>query len=318
MHVNPRRNVQSAEIRARRLYVTLRLLARHDLDQREGRMSSLTPVLHVSYSFCRHTRLAAPWRRLGHHDVWFSHPLSQIDRSGKQLFQVAGLARSGTTLLAGLIDEQPDAMCLSEPFRSWVLHAKSTYDDGVWTRHPSRLVEDQCRRRPERCIGVKETFYSNQHPDGHANEDFFRRNASDGIITIALVRDPRDVYASVEAMLGPRPDVPERFTATWLTFVEWSSVAADCLITYEDLVATPNAVLERVCTTLQIEFDDSRVSLRGRAGEGDKKALCGGSVSTRSIGRFTQRLDRAKALQIEERCGSRMARFGYKTTADST
>lgn len=274
-------------------------------------MSSLTPLLRVSHGFCRHTHLTAPWQRLVHHDVWSSCPLSEIDCAGKTLFQTAGVARSGTTLLGGLIDQQPEAMCLSEPFRSWFLHARSTSDDGVWTRHPSRLVEDQCRRRPERCVGVKETFYSAAHIDGHANEDFFRRNAADGITTIAVVRDPRDVYASVEAMVGERSEVPERFIDTWRTFAGWASQAADCLITYETLVTSPGSVMERVCCALEIPFDDSCVKLRARAGEGDTRALGGGDVSTASIGRFSRRLDPAKVSQIEARCGDLMASLGY-------
>jgi hypothetical protein len=274
-------------------------------------MSSLTPFLRVSHGFCRHVHLTAPWQRLVHYDVWSSRPLSEIDDAGKTLFQIVGVARSGTTLLGGLVDQQPEAVCLSEPFRSWVLHARSTCDEGVWTRHPSRLVEDQCRRRPERCVGVKETFYSAAHIDGHANEHFFRRNAADGITTIAVVRDPRDVYASVEAMVGHRPQVPERFIDTWRTFADWASQAADCLITYEALVTSPESVLERVCSALEISFDYSRVTLRARAGEGDPKALGGGSVSTSSIGRFSRGLDLPKVLQIEARCGDLMASLGY-------
>jgi hypothetical protein len=274
-------------------------------------MSSLTPFLRVSHGFCRHAGLIAPWQRLVHHDVWSACPLSEVDTSGKRLFQIAGIARSGTTLLGSLVDQQPEAACLSEPYRSWFLHARSTCDDGVWTRHPSRLVEDQCRRRPEQCIGVKETFYSNAHVDGHANEHFFRRNASDGIITIAVVRDPRDVYASVEAMVGPRPRVPERFIETWLTFADWASQAADCMITYERLVTSPTPVMDGVCSSLRISFDDSHVRLRVRAGEGDPRALGGGAVSTASIGRFSRRLDPAKVSQIEARCGDVMGSLGY-------
>jgi hypothetical protein len=274
-------------------------------------MSSLTPFLRVSHGFCRHAHLTAPWQRLVHHDVWSSCPLSEIDSGGKKLFQIAGVARSGTTLLGGLVDQQPEAICLSEPFRSWFLHARSICDEGVWTRHPSRLVEDQCRRRPELCIGVKETFYSAAHIDGHANEHFFRRNAADGITTIAVVRDPRDVYASVEAMVGPRPQVPQRFIETWLTFTDWASQVADCLITYEALVTSPQSAMDRVCSALEISFDDSRVSLRARAGEGDTKALGGGAVSSASIGRFNRRLDPAKVSEIEARCGDLMASLGY-------
>jgi hypothetical protein len=252
-----------------------------------------------------------PWQRLAHHEVWSSTPLSEIDRSGKTLFQVAGLARSGTTLLSGLVDQQPDALCLSEPFRSWVLRGGSLYYGGVWTRHPSRLVEELCRVRSERCIGFKETFYTSDHRHLLANEHFFRRNAAAGIVTIAIIRDPRDVYASVEAAVGSRTDVPERFTRTWLAFAEWAREAAACLVTYEELATSPGRAMEHVCEALGIECNAPEADVAATSGEGDSRALRGGSVSTDSIGRFVDRLDAAKIAQIERACGEGMASFGY-------
>jgi hypothetical protein len=239
-------------------------------------------------------------------------PLSDIDRSGKTLFQLAGLPRSGTTLLSGLVDQQPDALCLSEPFRSWVLRGASIYGDGVWTRHPSRLIEELCRVRSEPCIGFKETFYTSEHRHGLANEHFFRRNAATpGIVTIAIVRDPRDVYASVEGAVGSRTEVPERFTRTWLAFAEWAREAAACLVTYEELATSPGPAMERVCETLGIECNAPETALAARSGEGDSRALRGGSVSTASIGSFGERLDAAKIAQIERACGDVMGSFGY-------
>jgi hypothetical protein len=234
-----------------------------------------------------------------------------IDRSGKTLWQLVGVARSGTTLLSGLVDQQPDVLCLSEPFRSWVMRGGSLYSGGLWTGHPSRLIEELCRTRPERCIGFKETFYTSEHRHSLANEHFFRRNAANGIVTIAIVRDPRDVYASVEAAVGSRPDVPERFTRTWVAFAEWAREAAASLVTYEELATSPAPAMERVCDALGIECHAPQTDLAARSGEGDARALRGGSVSSDSIGRFADRLDAAKVAQIERRCGDVMESFGY-------
>jgi hypothetical protein len=254
--------------------------------------------------------LRRPWQRLAQHEVWSSTPPFEIDRSGKTLFQLAGVARSGTTLLSGLIDQQPDALCLSEPFRSWVMRGGSLYYGGVWTRHPSRLIEELCRVRPERCIGFKETFYTSEHQQALANEHFFRRNAAAGIVTIAIVRDPRDVYASVEAAVGSRPGVPERFARTWVAFAEWARDAATCLVTYEELAASPVPAMERVCDALGIECQPPE-AVAARSGEGDSRALRGGSISTGSIGSFADRLDAAKIAQIEHACGDVMESFDY-------
>jgi hypothetical protein len=257
-------------------------------------------------------RLRGPWQRLAHREVWSSTPLSEIDRSGKTVFQLAGLARSGTTLLSGLIDQQPDVLCLSEPFRSWILRGSSLYGGGAWTRHPSRLIEELCRERPEQCIGFKETFYTSEHRHALANEHFFRRNADAGIVTLAIVRDPRDIYASVEAAIeSSRTEVPERFTRTWLTFAEWARGAAACLVTYEELATSPGQALERVCEALGIECHAPEAAVAARSGEGDSRALRGGSISTDSIGRFADRLDAAKVAQIERACGEVMESFGY-------
>jgi len=273
--------------------------------------SLLTPVLRASRGVSCRVGLRVPWQRLAHHEIWSSTPLSEIDRSGKTLFQLAGLARSGTTLLSGLVDQQPDALCLSEPFRSWVMRARSTYYGGEWTSHPSRLIEEVCRARSEHCIGFKETFYTREHRHGLANEHFFRRNAAAGIVTIAIIRDPRDIYASVEAVVGSRTVVPERFTRTWLAFAEWARADAACLVSYEELVTSPGVAMERVCIALRIECHAPEADVAAMSGVGDSRALRGGSVSTDSIGRFVDRLDVAKVEQIERACGEVMASFGY-------
>jgi hypothetical protein len=274
-------------------------------------VSVLTPVLRASRGVRSRVGLRGPWQRLAHHDIWSSTPLSEIDRSGKTLVQLAGVARSGTTLLSGLVDQQRDALCVSEPFRSWVLQVGSPYSGGVWTRHPSRLIEELCRVRSEHCIGFKETFYTSDHRHDLANEHFFRRNAAAGIVTIAIVRDPRDIYASVEALVGSRTDVPERFTRTWVAFTEWARDAAACLVTYEELATSPGPAMERVCEALGIECYAPEAAVAARSGGGDVRALRGGSVSTDSIGRFVDRLDAAKVAQIERACGEVMASFGY-------
>ena len=271
----------------------------------------LTPVLRASRGVSFRVGLRGPWQRVANHEVWSRKPPSEIDRSGKRLFQLAGVPRSGTTLLSGLVDQQPDALCLSEPFRSWVMRGGSRYPGGVWTRHPSRLIEELCRVRSEQCIGFKETFFTSDHRHGLPNERFFRRNAAAGIVTIAIVRDPRDVYASVEASVGSRTDVPERFTRTWVAFAEWARDAAACLVTYEELATSPGPALERVCEALGIECHAPEATVAARFGEGDSRALRGGSVSTGSIGRFVDRLDVAKIAQIERACGEVMETFGY-------
>jgi hypothetical protein len=284
------------------------------LEAFDPEVSLLTPMLRASRGVRRRAGLRPAWRQLAHRDVWSSTPLSGIDRSGKTLFQVAGVARSGTTLLSGLVDQQPDALCLSEPFRSWVLRAGSLHSGGDWTRHPSRLVEELCRTRTEPAIGFKETFYTAEHRDGLANEHFFRRNAAAGIVTIAIIRDPRDVYASVEGAVGSRAEVPERFMRTWLAFAEWARQAAARLVTYEELATSPGPVMERVCEALGIEFQPLEAALEARPGEGDLRALRGGSVSAGSIGRFAERLEPAKVAQIERACGDAMESFRYRVT----
>lgn len=274
-------------------------------------MSSLTPVLRASRRALYVPGLRGPWQRLAHRDVWSSTPVTEIDRSGKTVFQLAGLARSGTTLLSGLVDQQSDVLCVSEPFRSWFMRGESRYDGGVWTRHPSRLVEELCRSRSEQCIGFKEPFFTSEHGLRFANEHFLRRNAAAGIVTIAIVRDPRDVYASVEAAVGSRTEVPERFTRTWLTFAEWAASAATCVVTYEEVATSPGRAMKRVCEALGIDSSAPEVAVAAMSGMGDRRALRGGSVSTDSIGRFVDRLDAMKVAQIERACGDVMESFGY-------
>jgi len=57
---------------------------------------------------------------------------------------------------------------------------------------------------------------------------------------------------------------------------------------------------------------NGNVCQKSKSGEGDSKALRGGSVSTDSIGRFAERLGPTKALQIQRHCGIQMASLGYE------
>jgi hypothetical protein len=261
-----------------------------------------------SYRF----RLGAAWRRQAYREAWWSRTLADIDSSGKTVFQAVGLARSGTTLLGGLLDQQPGTVCLSEPFRSWCLYGSCAYDDGNWTRHPADLVELLCAQRPEPRIGIKETFYTAEHRDGHANAHFFTRNAECGVITIAIIRDPRDIYASEEAYLGySRDEVPGRFIRTWNEFVVWATHAAACVVRYEDLALTPSTEMQRALSVLG-HTDEPRVAtIASRRGLGDSTALRGGIISTASIGGFTSRLQPAKAEAIAAGCREHMLRLRY-------
>jgi hypothetical protein len=275
-----------------------------------NRLVLTTSLLRISRGPSRRLGLGSAWQHLASRNVWSSRPLSAIDCGDKTLFQVVGVARSGTTLLSGLIDQQSGVVCVSEPYRAWFLRGSASYQGVTCVGHPSELLERLCRTRPERCIGVKETYFSADHGDGFANEEFFAANKKAGVTTVAILRDPRDVYASVEAAVGPRPEVPERFTNTWTKFSAWASADADCIVRYEELVSEPEVALERVCGTLGVTPTTS-TEIRARVGEGDPRALAGGSVSSSSIGRFADRINAAKVTQIEDRCGRWMAELGY-------
>jgi hypothetical protein len=269
--------------------------------------------------------LGRSWQRLVRDRYQNSGSLKAVPRGGARLFQVVGMARSGTTLLARRLGAHPQAECLMEPYLSWILHGRLETSDGgrKFREAPHRALAALCRGGA-RLVGFKETW-RDREGDTHAlvTEPFLKSNFAERAVehTVAIVRDPRDIWGSVTSRSGKlgirRPEVSTRFTDTWNGFGRWTLEAGVFTVRYEDLAARPEETLREVCGRLECDFHPAMV----RSGEGrevailevrgDERALSGAPIDTSSVGRFAEKLSPEEIAFIAGQCSELMAGFGY-------
>lgn len=231
---------------------------------------------------------------------------------GKVLFQVVGRPRTGTTLLANLINVHPDAYCMSEPYRFFFGRGCWMADDECVAQHPNRFVSRNMRTRSETRVGVKETFFTANQALGWRNQRFFDEMKRLGAVTVVIQRDPRDTYASArESARRGDPTVPDIFTDSWKTFVEWAAKHADVAVTYEALVLEPEKTMAKVLDALGLASEGYRPSPEPMIGGGDRGALAGRSIDGSSVGSYRTRVSREAVMAIEQRCQDEMRALGY-------
>jgi hypothetical protein len=230
--------------------------------------------------------------------------------AGKVLFQVVGLARTGTTLLANLVNVHPDAYCMSEPYRAFYLYG-TCVGGSETSEHPDAFVSRVMRARTETRVGLKETFFSTKHPLDWRNQRFFESLKRQGVITLVVQRDPRDTYASVREFARHSGGVPDGFTNNWKLFAQWAAEYADIAVTYEALVLDPEATMSLVLGALGLSIVDYAPIPQPTTGQGDPKALASRAIDSSSIGSYAARLSGEAVAALEERCQDEMRGLGY-------
>ena len=252
----------------------------------------------------------------------FSYSLGRIPRNGKMIFQVVGLPRSGTTLLALIIDNHSEAVCLIEPFLSWL--SRGIFDVKIMDTPrfltqfrllpPHKIIGVLCKNSSTQAIGFKETFRT--QAQNLPTDIFLMQNAADGSVdqTIVIVRDPRDGWASnlkrddntqldSQAFLG--------YLNAWNRLGEWIINDNLLMMRYEDLVLTPQT-LRKVFDPLGLNYSEELLARNEtKSFLGDSNALSGGKMFTTSIGRYKSNLKDSTIKAIQDQCSEYLSLFGY-------
>ncbi len=268
------------------------------------------------------------WQRASSRFVFDSKRLARAASSEKKLFQIVGVARSGTTLLCRSVDLHPDLVCFNEPFSDFYRHNGFSRfaDRSRFHSVPASALERLAKDSPGALVGFKETF-RDRAGVGHAlvSKDFVESNERLGACkTIAVLRDPRDVWCSLldnNARLGsPRIPLTRNFTNTWTGMARWARSRDLFVVRYEDLVTDHEAEIRRVVDHLGVGFDprmlDRSADLNdATAGDvpvsGDPVALSTKPVDNASVSRFQEDLDPLERDFIEAECAALMREFGY-------
>ena len=260
--------------------------------------------------------LTKVWEQASAYYLWHAFPLKD-----QRLFQVVGVPRSGTTLLCSILASHSKVICLSEPYHQWkfdgfVFTEEVSHIVGcaVWRKHPSLLLKRVISKESEKVwIGFKETYYSQSH--GHwSNHFFFKRNHLRGWTTIAIIRDPREVWKSLILMHPEKKGkVTEKFLESWNDLVQWVLENKIFFIRYEDLISEPEKVIKKLCEYMNIEFEENMIyAMNEKKGRGDITALTSKTINKAKIyPEYDKYLDRYEILFIENGCADSMKIMNY-------
>lgn len=237
-----------------------------------------------------------------------------------RLIQVFGTPRSGTTLLASVLNSHAGILCLSEPFLAFLTGRHFSYNDkGIEKfslRSPSTFINDFCRRE-KRAVAFKETFRIAKD-DCYPTEDFIRKNVECGVKTIAIFRDPRAAWHSTVNRFdaGDCFPVSPLFLETWNRCVdEWWRERANLLtVRYEDMVSRPDEMIELLWRFLGVSNENCPPYLSPISGKGDARGRQGNTIDTLSVHKWHGMPPQARD-QITAVCGEGMQELGYLNSA---
>lgn len=269
---------------------------------------------------------------------------------------VLGAPRSGTTLLQNLLATQPGARSAPETGIFARLTKAFLYERGLPPvgRRPtpatlSRQQADQARAHLARKVALpaidwnqdlgKEPWTTRQVLErlfrelaGPGAEVFIEKTPTHAYfireirelfpdaILLHVVRDPRDVAASLQDMLttmGKQPRSAFERARIWQASEGAATRAGIRTVRYEDLVKDPGQVLHTVCAEFGLPFEpdllgrSTEVAQRTVTKRETWKANNFGAVTVRSVGRYRAALTANDIAVIESVCRAGMQRRGY-------
>ena len=252
----------------------------------------------------------------------------------KPLF-VIGVPRSGTTMLARLLNSHPEIVQTYETaafllFDSMIKNTKRGFKAGIlYGKEYSALWSDHLARSAR---GIIEDFYADilveegrtrlrywgdKHPHHDACLPFIERLYPTARY-IYLVRDPRDVACSIaemnECAFPDAMDVWLRISRSYEAFCAEVGPERVHLVRYEDVVVAYEQTLEKIFAWLDVEFsDDQRQKISElKAMDFHKpKRLMQKNFAAASMGRWKSQLNEGEHQQAISLARDYMLKYGY-------
>ncbi|HZD10199.1 MAG TPA: sulfotransferase [Candidatus Binatia bacterium] len=264
---------------------------------------------------------------------------------------VAGLERSGTSLMYALLASHPN-IAMTRRTNMWT-YFYGQYGDlqtvenferclSMMMRYkrlvklepdPQRIRREflQGERTYSRLFALLEEHYAERlgkprwgdkslHTERYAEPIFA---AYPGARMLHMIRDPRDRYASVLARWKSRRGRVGAGTAMWLSSVALAQENARrypqqvMVVRYETLAAEPEATLEQICAFIGEAYAPEMLTMKGARKFRDDGSNSSygerkpGVISTSSVGRFRQVLSPQQIAYIQSRSAVEMARYDY-------
>jgi hypothetical protein len=274
--------------------------------------------------------------------------------SGGGPVYVAGLERSGTSLMFALLASHPN-LAMTRRTNLW-RHFYGQFGDLTSPHDLDRCLETM--RRYKRLVGLGtdwdrlradllagpvsyprlfallEQQYADRlgRPrwgDKSLHTERYARQivaADPGAKILHMIRDPRDRFASSYARWTVRRGGVGAGTAEWLSSARLAlrnerAFPANCrAVRYESLATDPEGTLAALCAFIGEAYDPAMLAMEGAptlrdGGNSSYGRLEPGTISTSSIGRFTQVLSPRQIAYMQARCAAEMATFGYTPAA---
>jgi hypothetical protein len=241
----------------------------------------------------------------------------------KKFLFITGVPRSGTTLLANLINVQSCSLCLDEPILAWLQTGKTFFSKDIENDYgldtylpPNQVLKRLLNNNHEHTlIGIKETFRTSDHPI-YPTESLLNMLLSHHMnkqISV-IIRDPRDVWASVvkrNSFYRQNISTFNEMLNAWRGLCLLAVEHELQILQYENLVRAPHPVLGQIFQLVGIPIDTFQLSPAAMSGYGDHLARKEGAIFADSIGKYKKELNRTEIQYIEDRCALFMERFGY-------
>jgi Sulfotransferase family len=264
---------------------------------------------------------------------------------------VAGLERSGTSLMFALLASHPD-IAMTRRTNLWT-HFFEQYGDLSETANLDRCLSMMARykrlvvlqpdfvelrraflegeRTYARLFALLEGQYADRlgrarWGDKSLNTERYARPILDAYPHarfLHMIRDPRDRYASSKTRWGVRRGGVGAGTAEWLTSVRTAlehqrrDPRRYRAVRYEDLASDPEGTLRDLCAFIGEPFAPQMLAMQGapRLLEKGSNSSYGsrepGAITTDSIGRFRDVLTPRQVAFMDRNAAQEMSTFGY-------
>lgn len=264
---------------------------------------------------------------------------------------VAGLERSGTSLMYALLASHP-RIAMTRRTNLWT-HFYGQYGDLGDDANLDRCLDTMMRyrrlvklqpdcarlrrdfRAGERTYGRLFALLCDQHAerlgrprwgDKSLGTERYARPIFDAYPearVLHMIRDPRDRFASSLTRWQQRRGGIGAGTAEWLASArlalrnERERPGAYRVVRYETLVSAPEAAVREVCDFIDEPFAPEMLSLQGAPAFADRGSNSSygqrtpGTITTSSVGRFREVLSPRQIAFVQRTARDEMARFGY-------
>ena len=261
---------------------------------------------------------------------------------------IVGAPRSGTTLLRNMLNRHPGiAICGETQFHRNVYSRRRAFGNLADPKNRERLVHEylsterigrlgmdlsKLRGRLVRADSYRDVFtgilehYAESQGKQRCGEKtpqhaVFTETLCDwypGATIIHLVRDPRDVVASLQRM----PWASNSVVTNARVWVSRNAAAGRSshrpgylLVYYETLVTRPEQELARICTHLGEEYFSSMlIPQEERITYSERSKRSQTAITSDRLGKWKEQLSEAEVALIEWVAGKSMGAFGYGAT----